>query len=158
MIGGCFFAWNEKESAMSEQLKAIVQRLYDEFNQGNLASINEMFAPEFHFASPDYGKKDLAGYKQYLSGIRMSYPDARIELHEIWSAEGDRIVTRFTFHGTDKGGSIVLGAPPTNKRVAMSGMQIYGFSGGKVVSLYQMVDALGLMRQLQGEKAKEAGR
>src|SRR5918995_1139720 len=61
-------------------------------------------------------------------------------------AEGDKVVTRYTFIGTHQGE--FLGIPPTGNRVQMTGMYLSHISGGKIVEEWNIYDLLGLMQQL----------
>jgi hypothetical protein len=61
-------------------------------------------------------------------------------------AEGDKVATRVTMTGTHKGE--IMGIPPTNKKVTVSGIVIDRFAGGKIVEDNGIFDMLGLMRQL----------
>jgi steroid delta-isomerase-like uncharacterized protein len=91
---------------------------------------------------PIYGPE---AFKQLLMGARSAVPDAAIEfLDEI--AEGDKVVVRWTVHGTHQG--VFLGIPPTGKQVTWSGITIYRITDGKVVEERGEEDALGLMQQL----------
>ena len=76
---------------------------------------------------------------------RSAVPDATIEsLDEI--AEGDKVVVRWTVHGTHQG--VFLGIPPTGQQLTWTGMTIYRIADGKVVEERGEEDALGLMQQL----------
>ena len=61
-------------------------------------------------------------------------------------AEGDKVVERFTFRGTNNGS--FMGAPPTGKKVTSTGMSIFRIAGGKIVEHWGENDALGTMQQL----------
>jgi predicted ester cyclase len=61
-------------------------------------------------------------------------------------AEGDKVVVRYTFRGTQQGET--QGIPPTGKRVTVPGIFICRCAGGKIVEEWDMWDELGLFQQL----------
>jgi predicted ester cyclase len=64
-------------------------------------------------------------------------------------AEGDQVVTRYTFRGTNTADFVTpMPLPATGKQVLMTGMAIARITGGKVVEVLDMEDNLGLMQQL----------
>jgi predicted ester cyclase len=66
------------------------------------------------------------------------------------AAEGDKCVARWTWEGTDMGGSVAFGTPPTGKHVKFTGTTIRRFEGGKVVEAWTEADYMGLSKKLQG--------
>jgi predicted ester cyclase len=61
-------------------------------------------------------------------------------------AEDDRVVTRKTFHGTHQGD--LFGIPPTDRAVAFDVIDILCVRDGKITDHWNVVDQLGLMRQI----------
>ena len=74
-----------------------------------------------------------------------AFPDANITIED-QLAEGDRVVTRWTGHGTQTGQLMEM--PPSGKRVAVQGVQIDRLSGGKIVESWTLFDQLGMLQQL----------
>ena len=137
--------------AMSvEEQKAIVRRAVEEgMNKGNLAVYDEILAPNFVFHNPSYPTThDREGYKKLVSAVHTAYPDIHYTIDELIAAEGDRVVARYTFRGTDKGGSVALGTPPTGKRIEASQISIIRFAGGRMVEELGLTDVFGVMQQL----------
>src|SRR2546421_1614242 len=95
-----------KESTMSDQNKALARRSFEEvWNNGNLAVINELVAPNatFHDASVPGGKfTGPEGLKQFVQIYKGAFPDVRITIND-QVAEGDKVVTRWTATGTHTG-------------------------------------------------------
>jgi predicted ester cyclase len=73
------------------------------------------------------------------------FPDLRITIEDM-IAEGDKVVTRFTTHGTQQEafGSI----PPTGKQVAVSTIEITRIADGKIAEDWGLDDRLGMLQQL----------
>lgn len=61
-------------------------------------------------------------------------------------AEGDKVVTRSTWHGTHRGA--FLGIPATGEQVAVTAIDITRYAGGKAVEHWAEMDLLGLLQQL----------
>ena len=83
--------------------KAIVRKLFDEWiNKKNLAAIDEMVTP--NYVSHEGGEDTNAEYaKKFLTGVFTSFPDIQVTIEDI-VCEGDKVVVRNTWRGTDKGG------------------------------------------------------
>jgi steroid delta-isomerase-like uncharacterized protein len=133
---------------MSEQNKAALRRLFEEFwNKGNLSVADEVLAPNYSHhdpATPDFGKGPESEKKR-AHLYRTAFPDCRITVEDL-IAEGDTVMARWTCRGTHKGE--LRGIAPTGKQINISGISIGRFDGGKVVEGWVNWDALGLMQQL----------
>jgi steroid delta-isomerase-like uncharacterized protein len=133
---------------MSENNKAIVRRLIEEFwNKGNQSLADQFFAPNYthHDAStPDFGQGP-EGERKRATLYRTAFPDLRLTVEDT-IAEGETVMTRWSCRGTHKGE--LGGIAPTGKQVTISGVTIVRFSNGKMVEGYVNWDALGLMQQL----------
>jgi steroid delta-isomerase-like uncharacterized protein len=129
---------------MSEQNKVIARRCIEElFNRGNYAVVDELFASDY-IGYPDriVGPK---GVKQAVTTLRHAFPDVRLIVEDL-IAEGDRIVIRWTAHGTHEGE--YEGIPATGKQATVTGIYIERIANGKFVEGWENLDALGLMVQL----------
>ncbi len=87
---------------------------------------------------------------------RRAFPDTQFVIDE-QIAEGDRVMTRWTAHGTHKGE--FPGIPVTGRKAEVSGVQVDRFVNGKIVETWSVFDQLGLMQQLgavpaMGQKTK----
>ena len=72
-----------------------------------------------------------------------------LDLHftiEDMVAEDDKIVVRWTASGTHKGE--LMGIPPTNERVTVTGMSMDRVAHGKLVESWINWDNLGLLQQI----------
>jgi predicted ester cyclase len=61
-------------------------------------------------------------------------------------AEGDKVVTRWTARGTQRGA--LLGIPPTGKQVSLPGVVIDRIAHGQLVETWLQADVLGMLQQL----------
>jgi steroid delta-isomerase-like uncharacterized protein len=131
----------------TEENKALVRRLYEEiFNEKKLTAIDDYFAPNVIDDSLPPGAPDgIEGVRQTMTMFLMAFPDLRLTIEEM-IAEGDKVVTRWTFRATHQGAS--LGMPATGKHVTMPGMSLVRLEGGKSVENWVIYDQLSLLQQL----------
>jgi predicted ester cyclase len=131
----------------TEDNKALIRRFYEEvFNKRNLAALDDFYSPDHidHTLPPGL-PVGPEGTKQAIVTMLSGFPDLRITIEDM-IAEGDKVVTRFTTHGTQQG---ALGSvPPTGKRVAVSTIEITRIVGGKIVEDWGLDDRLSMLQQL----------
>jgi len=136
-----------------EENKALVSRWIDEiWNQGKLATIDEIFDSSFTFNYAFPGiTADLAGYKMTVSAFRNSFQEMHITCEEM-VAEGDKVAVRWSGRSVHKGN--FMGIPPTNKQVTTAGICIDYIKGGRIVQEWMQMDMLGLMQQIGAVPSK----
>ena len=131
----------------AEQNKALNRRLVEEgFSKGDFAVLDELIAEDCldHAGAPGTAP-GLAGVKQFFTMFHAAFPDLHYTIED-QVAEGDKVVTRTTWRGTHKG--TFVGIPPTGKQVAVTGLDMTRWAGGKAVEHWANQDLLGLMQQL----------
>src|ERR687886_690004 len=141
-------AHREREEAVSdEDNKAFVRRFVDEVQSGgNTDLIDEICSPEFvNHSAPQGLPADREGIKILTTMFKGAFPDSYFTVEDM-IAEGDKVVTRKTFHGTHEGE--FMGIPPTRRRVSISLIDIVRIVGGRVVEHWSLADNLGMMQQL----------
>ncbi len=138
----------------TEQNKAIARYHLEEASKGNHEAAFDHVAPDvvWHGFGTVSG---LEGWKQAHTMFVVAFPDFQGTIDD-QVAEGDKVVTRFTFHGTHRGE--LQGIPLTGKQVAVPGMVIDRIADGKVVEHWIEFDQLGLMQQLGVIPAPEQSR
>ena len=131
---------------MSEQNKALMRRVFEEvYNQGRLDAADDLAASDVVIHKGSQVIQGREGIKGYVSALRAAFPDLHITVEE-QLAEGDRVVTRWTAHGTHLGE--FQGLPPTGRQVRVTGTDIDRIVSGKAVECWTTMDELGLMQQL----------
>jgi steroid delta-isomerase-like uncharacterized protein len=133
----------------TEANKAISRRFLEEiFGQGKLAVADEIIAPN-HVNSGPGALPGLPpgpeGSKQIVMVYRNAFPDVQFTIDE-QIAEGDKVMTRWTAHGTHKGE--LAGIPPTGKSSTVTGMGVDRIVNGKIVESWGIFDQFGMMQQL----------
>ena len=130
----------------TEQNKALLHRLVEEWNKHNLAGVDELFAPDYvcHGSGviPDI---DLAGWRQLIPALWTAFPDQHYSLEDL-IAEGDKVVSRYTLRCTHQGD--FMGIPPTGKQVSFTGIEIDRIEEDKIVESWFSSDLLGFLQQL----------
>jgi steroid delta-isomerase-like uncharacterized protein len=139
---------------LAEQNKAIVRRIVDEAQSGhNLDVVDELLAADFvDHSMPPGLPPNREGVKMQFAMFFNAFPDLHVVIHE-QVAEGDRVVTRKTFHGTHQGD--LNGIPPTGRSVAFDVIDILCVQNGKITDHWNVVDQLGLMHQIGAIPAPE---
>lgn len=129
----------------TENNKSIVLRLFEEVMKGNLAITDELMAEDYTQHSVFGIPNGREGFKQFFMAFATAVPDAQFVIEDV-TAEGDKVVTRFTVNGTQTGA--LQGIPPTGKKFSMKGIDIFRVVDGKVVEHWDAVDQLGMLQQL----------
>jgi predicted ester cyclase len=86
-----------------------------------------------------------AGVAQVVGEWRRVVPDLVLTLDDV-VGQGDRVVVRFTAHGTHRG--TWLGAEGTERAVAMTGIAVLRIGGGQIAETWVSWDAFGLALQV----------
>lgn len=112
----------------------------------DLNGVTAAFAPgcQFHGWTPE--TLDVNGYKQAMSALIASFPDARFHVEDVVT-EGDKVVVRHRFEGTHTGAAF-QGFPTSNRRAIASATVSFQFKDGKPVELWLNADFLGIMAQI----------
>jgi predicted ester cyclase len=101
-----------------DDLKSLMRRFVDEFqSNGDEAVADELLADIFrnHTAPPGMSP-DKPGVTAYFAAFRRAVPDLHAQVHDML-ADGDKVVTRKTLHGTHTGG--FMGLPPTGNAISV---------------------------------------
>lgn len=116
-----------------EHNKAIVRHYLDEIvNRRNLTAFGDFFAEDVVFNDVRNFTTDLPAF---MLAIQSAFPDCRLTIGD-QIAEGDKVVTRVTFHATRKGLLTCSGA--TTMPVEWTGIAIDRIADGKVVEMWHV--------------------
>jgi steroid delta-isomerase-like uncharacterized protein len=142
---------------MSQELKANVQRFYDEaWNQGRYEVIEELFSVAYvdHDAVAHTGADGRASARTFIEIYRTAMPDFHLDIRD-QIAEGDKVVTRWFATGTHEGE--LMGLAPTHRSIGVDGISIDRFDGeGLFVEGWGTWDGIGMLRQLGALPAASA--
>ena len=130
----------------AENKKVIAAFVEEVINQGRLDRADDLVAVDFVELDPLPGQQQgREGLKDVIGGMRAAFPDIHWVLDEV-VAEGDKVVSRFTWTGTHR--ATFLGIPSTDKKVTVKGVVIDRLADGKMADSRILMDSLGLMQQL----------
>lgn len=139
----------EGESSAAGNLaanKAIIGRLGELWNTGNLAIADEIFDADFVNHDPNNPVvTNPESYKGYVPVIRIGFPDFHVATDDL-IAEGEKVAFRWTINATHQGE--LAGMPATGIQVVWTGITIAHFANGKIVEMWWAHDHLGLFQQL----------
>jgi predicted ester cyclase len=135
----------------TEDLKADTRTYFDRLNRKDLAVIDESYTTDFVLHDPagpggwyKDGINSREEYKEYMSGFLAAMP-GQFTIDDM-IAEGDKVVTRWTYRSTHEGQWRDLAG--TGKEVTFTGTSISRIVDGKTAETWQNVDNLGVLTQL----------
>ena len=126
---------------------AAVNGFFAVANSGDFDALDALVSPDYvmHDPSAPEEVRGLDGAKAFVQGYREALGPISVSIdHQFGS--GDYVATRFTARGRHEGE--LMGVPPTGADVTITGLCISRCSDGKVVEEWELVDQVGLMRQI----------
>lgn len=113
----------------SDQDKDLVRRMFEAFDAVDNASMDELLSPDFlaHGLAPRFSE-DGAGWKQLAAHWAAGFSDEQLKLND-FVAEDGKVAVRWTSRATHSGE--VFGIPATNRRVTVTGIEIYRIADGR---------------------------
>jgi predicted ester cyclase len=129
-----------------------VRRYFEEVANGHrLELADELFAPDFGSPGPVVGP-DAA--RAALRSMWAAFPDLRFAIDDL-VAEGDRVVVKVTYTGTQRGR--FLGIEPTGRSVRFTGVEMAIVRDGLIArEAWHVIDHLEIRKQLGGESASRS--
>ena len=134
--------------AISERkMRTMIEQSVKIWNQGELALIDKLYAPEYVRYHTDISDKlvGLNALKEHVTALRRAYPDLTVKIDDLL-VKNDMSVTRWTFTGTNEGA--IGEMPPTGKRVQVSGVTIGRFFSGKITKEWAYWNNAAVLDQL----------
>ena len=134
---------------LSETNKSVSRRFFEEvFGKGKLNVLDEIITKD-HVnsgpANPPGLLPGLEGTKQLVTMYRNAFPDVHFTIDE-QIAEGDKVVTRWTAHGTHQGE--LAGIPATGNLSTVTGIAVDRIVNGKIAESWGIFDQFLMMQQL----------
>jgi predicted ester cyclase len=137
-------------STTPEENKSIIRRYNHEgIAQGNVATLNELLAPDFLNHSAPAGMDAGPGGMHYffLHMLQPAFSNLQVEIYD-QVAEGDKVTTRKAIKGTHTGE--LLGLAPTQKLVTIDVIDIYQLREGQLIGHWGLTTLSDVMAQLAG--------
>ena len=131
---------------MSEQNKAVFQKMMSALNSKDLTTLESVVADDFvdNDAMPGMAA-DREGMINMMHMFLGAFPDLNLTVNH-WVAEGELVVGAMTTSGTQTGE--FMGMPPSGKKFSMSEMHIARVANGKIVRHWGVGDHMSMMQQL----------
>lgn len=130
-------------SSSSTKQKAIIRNLYEVIlNTGKFELLKEIISEEYTGVR---GEKGAAGFAETVDSIRIGFPDIKWTVEDLM-AEGNKVIVRWSWKGTNKGS--FRGLPASNKEVVDNAIAIYEFSNDKIIKAWIQSDKLGFLQQI----------
>jgi len=144
----CYQRTEEEAQMSTDEQKALLRRLYDEALQGgDLALIEQMFAPDFIDHSTPDQTAGPAGVQDYFRALRRGFPDIQVVLEHVL-AEQAYVAVRTTWRGTHLGS--YEGLPASGQRVSRTLIQIFRITDGLIYEEWN--EGAGLLDMLHKTK------
>ena len=134
------------QAALEEQNIKLIRDMTKQWDEVGVPSLGKYYSSNCVIHYP--GGMDVSGLDaitEYTSQFRASFSN---QVHNIEGiiAQGDMVAVRLSGKMTHIGE--FQGIPPTEKEVSFTAMEFTRISEGKIIEVWQDVDALGLMMQL----------
>lgn len=140
-IAGC----QQPKPDPSLEMKPIVDKLIEVWNNGNLDELDTIIDPNFVRSTnliPDV--EGIDGLKKVVTAFRTAFPDVKLTWDNGVFSE-NRVAGRWTFKGTNTGPGQMA---PTGKSVNIWGESIFYIENGKITREIVAYDNLAFMEQL----------
>ena len=126
-------------AADTEANKALIRGYYEEmWNKHQPCAADRFVAINFIEHNPHL-PQGLAGRKQFVTTVLAGFSDYHGEIQEIL-AEGDKVVTRMQWTGTQDGP--YDGRPATGNKLVFSTADYFRIENGKIAEHWDVVDLL----------------
>jgi steroid delta-isomerase-like uncharacterized protein len=130
---------------MSEENKALAHRFLRMMELGDPSMAHEIVSADYYSHDAPVPSMGIEGVKATAIMMKESMPDATVNI-EFQIAEGDRVVSRYTWSGTHQGE--LFGIPATGKQVSWTMTTTFRITDGKIREAWLNWDQWGLMQQL----------
>lgn len=130
----------------TDENKRLVRRFYEEIDAGNLGAMDELVAEDYvdHSPPPFPFPSGREGLKEAFRLFWDATPGVHVIEDQI--AEGDKVVTRMTARGAQKGD--LPGIPATGNALEMTATVIHRIENGRLAEKWSDKDNLRLLQQL----------
>jgi steroid delta-isomerase-like uncharacterized protein len=129
-----------------ETNKLLIQSGFEAWNTGGTEWIKQFTAPTFCGYAPTGDIAGIDGYIAYFEALHTAFPDMKLTLDDL-VAEGDTVVARYTFTGTNTGPLLTLPAV-TGKSTTFAGITVFKIADGKIVATWNSFDRYRMLQQL----------
>ena len=136
----CLAAHAAAAAAHLEANKLLIREYYEEvYNKHQLEASDRFVAKDFIEHNPRLPHEGLAGTKKFLNIVFAAFSDYHAEIQQL-VAEGDWVVSRIQFTGTNDGP--YDGRLATGNKLVFSTCDFYRIENGKIAERWDVVETL----------------
>jgi predicted ester cyclase len=135
-----------------EHNAAAVRDCFASASQGDFGALDAIVSPDYVLHPGEI--RGVDGLREMVEAYRSAIAGLHITIDQQFT-EGDLVATRYTIRGTHEGE--LMGTPPTGRDVAFTGITISRCRDGKIVEEWELVDTVGLLRQVGALPAMARG-
>jgi predicted ester cyclase len=131
-------------STTAQRADELVRALFDALNADDVQRVDEIL--DRSLLSYDVrGTRSRTGLKNYYAGLRRSFPDLHLEVHENVGVlvEDDLVALRTIITGTQKGE--YAGNAPTGTAIQTSASHVFRLRDDRIVEHWQVVDTYRIL-------------
>lgn len=131
---------------MSDVNEATIRRFVnDVINNGDYSAMRDLLHPDYVYRSPDQELHGPDALENLFTAYRNGLPDLETSIDDL-IVSGDQVLISITLRGAHTGK--LMGIPATGKRLTVRGMVLSRLQDGKIVEEWEILDMLGMYRQL----------
>lgn len=135
----------QRHTEQAARNKALVLRMYQEFDGGTLHAFRASVGPQFAARVMGNMSMDWGGFMEFGAQFLEAFPDGHHVFDHVVS-EDDCVMTAGRYVGTHEG--VLMGIAPTHKRIELAVMHLDRLEGGRIVEHRGIGNAMDLMQQL----------
>jgi steroid delta-isomerase-like uncharacterized protein len=128
-----------------EENKAVVRKMFEAINKQNLASLDELMAPDFVLHMHARQARGWEVNRQVVEDEIKAFPDLHVAIEDI-IAEGDKVCIRLKETATHTGE--YHGLAPTGNKLSYTVVAIWRTVEGKIAEGWITYDQMDFLKQL----------
>ena len=132
--------------------EAAVRDCFAKASQGDFDALRAIVSPDYVLHPGEI--HGVEGLTEMVEAYRSALADLHVTIDQQF-AEGDLVATRYTIRGRHDGE--LMGARPTGRDVAFTGITVSRCHDGRIAEEWELVDTMGLLRQIGAIPAMAGG-
>ncbi len=124
----------------TEQNETVVRRL---FHEASIKILVYCERPNYSYYTVSDKQCCLNGFAQFFADVSNAFSNSHLIIKRL-ETKDDKVIVHYTVYGTQKGD--FMGIPATGESMAVSGIDIFRLSGGKVVEHWEAAHQLAALQ------------
>ncbi len=130
---------------MSNSRELVQDYIEQIWNWVDFTSFNALTLPSFQYYLGGQPARGSTEMEKFVQATRIAFPDWRVQIVDSLVSD-DRVAVRWQGNVTHQG--VFNGIPPTGRRIAVSGINIYQIKDGRIAAEWEQTDSLGMLMHL----------